>query len=151
MAAEIPVIREHIRSVIKEHMDRNEDRRDEALREFFSVTMPGMDETSVDKVAAMVPVVEPGLYDKWIDMFLESIFKTVPMEQLELLSDGSEDNNAALVLVYIMFLESERMEKQIDEDLRAYALEHSQDEDMGAAVAAYIRAKAQQLGHNIKK
>jgi type IV secretory pathway VirB6-like protein len=50
-------------------------------------------------------------------MFAARMFETVPREQIETLCDGSEDNDAALSLAFIMFLESARMERQIAEDL----------------------------------
>jgi HPt (histidine-containing phosphotransfer) domain-containing protein len=142
------IIREHMKSVVLERLSREADRRQEALQEYFSVAMPGMDEAQAQRVSSMIPAVLPELYEKWVAMFIDRITETVPAEQLELLCDGSEESNASIVLVYIMFLESERMEKQIAEDLAAYGQAHSDDPDLGAD---YIRAKMVQLGGQLKK
>ena len=56
------------------------------------------------------------------------------MAQITLLSDGSEDNEAALALAYVMFLESARMERQMAEDLAAWGAGID-----GAAVADDVR------------
>ncbi len=143
-------IREHMKSVIMERLSREAERREEALQEYFAVAMPAMEDAQVQQVSAMIPAVLPTLYEKWVTMFLDRITETVPAEQLELLCDGSEGSNASIVLVYIMFLESERMEKQIAEDLAEYGKAHSDAPDLGGVAADYIRAKMVQLGGQLK-
>ena len=46
---------------------------------------------------------------------------------------------AALVLAYLMFMESARMERQIAEDLRALGLQ-TPDNGLGALLAAHLKA-----------
>ncbi|GAU08180.1 hypothetical protein [Desulfoplanes formicivorans] len=138
-------IREHISRTVMERLDQDLERRREALRDYLSLTMPNLSETTSDHLATMVPTVLPDLYAKWIAMFTDRLLETVPRNQLEFLCDGSEENSAALILIYIMFLESERMEQQIEDDLKAYGLEHSTDPDAGGIVADYLRAKVEQL------
>jgi len=151
MALSIETLREHVRSVVLERLDQEADRRQEALSEFFGVTMGGEDSVPLEKLAELVPPILPKLYEKWVAMFVERFFETVPCEQIELLCDGTEQNNAAILLVYLMFLESKRMEEQIDKDLREYGFEMSGADDTGDLAASYIRAKMAQLGKRLKK
>lgn len=144
-------MREHVRSVVLEHLDQDADRRAEALTEFFGVTMGGVDAVPLEKLADLVPPLMSKLYLKWVEMFVERFFETVPQEQIQLLCDGSEENNAAILLVYLMFLESKRMEEQIDKDLMAYGREMAGAGDSGDLAASYIRAKMAQLGKTLKK
>ncbi len=150
MSVSKPAIRGHITRVLLQRMDQDAQRRTEALREYLTITLPNLDETTADRLGALVPTILPDLYARWITQFVERLCETVPMNQLELLCDGSEENAATLLLIYIMFLESERMEKQIEEDLKAYGLEHSGDEDNGSIVADYLRAKVNQLRESVE-
>ncbi|SKA68228.1 hypothetical protein [Desulfobaculum bizertense] len=150
MGMDMQEMRKHITETVRERVSRNDADRKEALAEFFGVTMTGADERAADKLSEIIPPLLPQLYDKWIGMFVERLFETVPVKQLEMLCDGTDDNNATLILIYLMFLESERMEKQIDEDLRSYGLAHSGDADLGDVAASYIRAKMTQLGKTLK-
>jgi hypothetical protein len=144
-------MRAHIRTVLHQKLDQSPERRKEALQEFFGVTMGAeVDPRATEKLADCVPPILPDLYEKWIGMFMDRLFETVPQDHLDMLCDGKEENNAALTLIYLMFLESERMEKQIDEDLRSYGLEHTGDHDLGDLASSYIRAKMTQLGKSIK-
>jgi len=143
-------LREHVRGVILERLDQSEDRRRDAVSEFMGVTM-GVGSDISDRAAQLVPPLMDELYEKWVGLFVERFFETVPFEQIELLCNGTKENNAALCLVYVMFLESERMENQIDEDLRAYGTKMSGADDTGDLAASYIRAKMAQMGRTLKK
>jgi hypothetical protein len=61
------------------------------------------------------------------------------------LCDGSEENGAALALAFVMFLESERMEKQMSEDLCAFGQaaqgEAGVNARMADIAASYIRSR----------
>ena len=150
MGLSAAAMREHVRTVVLDRLGQESERRAEALTEFFSVTMGEADPRAVDRLAEMVPPILPELYEKWVEMFLDRFFETVPTEQMELLCDGTGDNNAAIILVYLMFLESERMEAQIDTDLREYGLQMTGSDDSGDLAATYIRAKMTQLGKTLK-
>lgn len=134
----------HLHATVIKHVTANEDRRAEAMAEFFSVSLPNLQGEAIDRLAELVPPLMSELYEKWADMFVERLFETVPLEQIRHLCDGTEDNNATIVLVYLMFMESERMEKQMETDLAEYAAKNS-DDQMGAAVACYVQAKIAQL------
>jgi hypothetical protein len=130
-------------------LDQDLERRREALRDYLSLTMPNMDDTTSDHLATLVPTVLPDLYAKWISLFVDRLMETVPRNQLEFLCDGNEENSATLLLIYIMFLESERMEQQIEDDLKSYGLEHSGDMDTGGLVADFLRAKVDLLRKSV--
>jgi hypothetical protein len=142
-------IREHISQTVMARLDQDLERRREALRDYLSLTMPNMDDTTSDHLATLVPKVLPDLYAKWVSLFAARLLETVPRNQLEFLCDGSEENSAALILIYIMFLESERMEQQIEDDLKSYGLEHSGDMDTGGLVADFLRAKVDLLRKSV--
>jgi hypothetical protein len=132
-------LRAHIFTVIISKVEeQDEARRAEALAEFMSVT--GTAGNAAETVADLIPPLMHDLYEKWITMFVDRLLETVDARNLELLCDGSADNNAALILAYIMFLESARMERQIDADLREHGLKTA-DSDLGEVAANYIRAQ----------
>lgn len=133
-------IREHIFAVIINKVEEQDaDKRQEALSEFMAVT--GTAGNASEQVANLIPPLMHELYEKWITMFIDRLLETVPAQNIELLCDGTDDNNAALVLAYIMFLESARMEEQIDKDLREHGLKASGNDELGDLAADYIRAQ----------
>ncbi|MGE4292566.1 MAG: hypothetical protein AB7E32_10185 [Desulfovibrio sp.] len=135
-------LREHLYGVVMERVDRDAARRKEALTEYLLVTGSAA-EGAAEQVAELVPPVLPELYAKWVNMFLDRLFETVPQEQIEILADGSEQNNAAAVMAYLMFLESERMEKQVAEDLARCGLDAGGQASNGAGgiSADFIRSR----------
>jgi hypothetical protein len=147
-------IRTHIfATIISKVEEQDENRRLEALNEFLAVT--GTAGNAPEQVASLIPPIMHELYEKWITLFIDRLLETVDAKNIELLCDGSDDNNAALVLAYVMFLESARMEKQIDEDLRQHGIKGTGQDDMGDVAASYIRAQmakiAQQMGDDEPK
>ncbi|MFP4317179.1 MAG: hypothetical protein ACLFQR_13235 [Desulfovibrionales bacterium] len=146
---------QEIRSIlfdrVMEQVSSSHERRAEALREFFSVSMPALSETEAERIAEMVPPLLPELYAKWITMFLDRLLETVPREQLEELCEDTRKNQATIGLVFIMFMESARMEEQIPKDLHEYGLRQTGAGDMGDAVAGFIRSKMSRMGELLKK
>ncbi len=133
-------IRKHIFSVIINKVEeQDEAKRLEALNEFMSVT--GTAGNASEKVASLIPPIMHDLYEKWITMFIDRLLETVPTENIELLCDNSDANNASLVLAYIMFLESARMEVQIDNDLKEHGLDVTGNDELGDLAANYIRTQ----------
>lgn len=141
MSKDIPALHAHIRKTILERTSRDEERRREALAEYLGVSMPHMDRAAIELLAENAPPLLPALYEKWIFMFAKRLFETVPVEQIEVLCAGTEADDAALILAYLMFLESERMEKQVEEDLKNCGLASAGDEEGAAAMADYIRGQ----------
>jgi hypothetical protein len=145
MSLSLAQLRAHIFLVILDKFSGGRERRQEALTEYFLVTMPNVPEDAAKRLAELIPDLMPELYSKWIGEFADRLFETVPDEQLQHLCDGTVENNAALGLVFLMFMESERMEKQTEDDLREYARKHSGADDMGDLVAEYLRGKVAAL------
>jgi hypothetical protein len=123
----------HIHKVLYQRTLEAKDGRQEAIRELIGAVRPDMTSQAAACVAEVVPPLLPELHRKWIGMFVDKLFESAIPEQVEILCDGSEGNNAALALAYVMFLESERMEKVIAEDL-----EHV--EELGGAGMAEVAA-----------
>jgi hypothetical protein len=119
--------------------------RAHALREYMAVSMPNVAEEEAARLSDMVPPLLGELYARWTDMYVDRLLETVPREALDTLCSGREEDEAALALAFIMFLESERMESQIQEDLERYGQERSGDRDTGAVAAAFLRARLAEL------
>jgi len=148
-AATKAALRAHIASVIMARVDQDEARRAEALRDYLSVTQAAADSSAADTLSLMVPPLMPSLYRRWIGMFAARLFETATPEQLAVLCDGSQENGAALALAFVMFLESERMEKQMSEDLCAFGQagpgQTGVDERMADLAAGYLRGRVAEL------
>lgn len=142
-------LRAHIYLVILDKFSNSAERRREALAEYFLVTMPNVSQDAAERLAALIPDLMPELYSKWIGEFCDRLFETIPDDQIQHLCDGTKENNAAMGLVFLMFMESERMERQVEDDLRSYALKHSGSDDMGDLVAAYLRGKVDALREEV--
>lgn len=147
-------VRAHITALLLGRACQDEARRKEALRDYLGVTQAAADPAAAEALAGMIPALMPGLYAKWIGMFADRLLETVPLEQLEPLCDGSAKNAAALALAYVMFLESARMERQVDEDLAALgagAAAKGQDPALADMAASYIRARIGVLAEKTRK
>lgn len=140
-------IRKYIHSIVMERCTHNEEARTDALKEFIIMTMPNLDDQAVETVKTMIPPIT-SLYDKWAHMFVDRLLETVPREQILELCNDSPDNKSTLLLVYIMFMESERMEKQIADDIAEYS--KTQDDEAGNLASEYIRAKLMQIAEKQK-
>ena len=92
-------------------------RRDEALRAVLGIASPGLDDAALDRLVKEAPELPVGLYEKWTGLFVDRLLETVPREQIHDLCLTSPESEASLLLVYSMFMESERMEKIVAEDL----------------------------------
>lgn len=142
-------MRAHMTEVIMARVSQDEARRAEALRDYLALTQAAPDLAAADTLSLMVPPLMPSLYRRWIGMFAARLFETASEEQLRLLCDGSEENGAALALVFVMFLESERMERQMSEDLCAFGQSVQGEEGVSAQMAdvaaGYIRARVAEL------
>jgi len=124
--------------------------RAEALTAFVGLVRPDLGPEAGRILAEKTPRLLPQLTEKWVGMFVDRLFETVPTNQIEALCDGSEENEGALALAYVMFLESARMEKQMAEDLAACDLPPGEDgSDVAAEVCrrlARVEEKRRQTG-----
>lgn len=148
-------MRAHIEAVLMERVSQESaERRAEALREYLTVTRAATSKGDAEKLAGMIPPVLPALYRKWIRMFIARLFETAAREQIAVLCDGSAESAGALTLAYLMFLESERMERQVQEDLRALGESQSavsETPEQADVAATYVRARVAQLAAEMKK
>ncbi len=136
-------LRNHIAHTVASRLSATEEERRQALREYLAAGRPDVDPATAEALALHTPALLPGLYRRWAGMFAERLFETVPRNQIELLCDGTTDNDAALALAFIMFLESERMERQMAEDLQS--LEQAADGRSIDAVAGFILGQREVL------
>ena len=146
---EAEALREKTRAALLARTARTDAGRAEALAAFVGLARPDLGPDAAGIIAETAPRLLPELTAKWIGMFVDRLFETVPIEQIAMLCDGSEDNEAALALAYVMFLESERMEKQMAEDLAAYDLPPGEDGcDLAAAVCRKLAMAEEQRRQN---
>lgn len=133
-------IRLHIQDVVLRAVSKEEASRAEALRELLVLTMPETSDQSAEQLAKLVPSLPNSLYSKWAGQCADRMLETVPRTQILALCDPKEDNEAAIVLVYLMFMESARMEEEVSNDLIANGLMAPGDE-MGSLLSSYLHAK----------
>lgn len=139
--ADPDAFRDHIQKAVLARLSTTSERRQEALHEFFRVTRPDLGEQAALALAASVPPLVPELHAKWAAMFAARLVETVPGDQVAHLCDGSPENGASLALAYLMFLESERMEKQTAEDLEAYRRDHPDMAEKGRELTAEVLSR----------
>lgn len=94
-------------------------RRSEALREVLKLTVPGLGENQLEHMAALAPEIPPALYARWVGLFADRLLETAGLDELRDLCANTEKSNATLLLLYCMFMESERMEAVVAKDLQA--------------------------------
>lgn len=138
-------IRAFAHRAVMRRMAADEAGRAQALREYMAVSLPNVAEDQAARLADMVPPLLAGLYARWTDLFADRLLETVPRDALEALCSGRAEDEAALALAFLMFLESERMEAQVREDLERYGRERSGDRDAGALAAAFLRSRIAEL------
>ena len=112
--------KEYIVAHVVNSFSTDKGQREEALREVLALTELGKNEKAAADLAAAIPALPPALYEKWAGMFAERMLETVAMEQIEELCRPTDNNRATLSLLFSMFMESERMEKQKLADLQAH-------------------------------
>ena len=114
-------------------------RRIEALREILGVSHPGLDDEAIANLASLVPELPSRIYEKWAALFADRLLETVPEAQLAELCRNTEESNSALMLLYSMFMESERMEKIVAADLESLASQTPMDKEQQALVTALLQ------------
>lgn len=138
-------IRARAHRAVMRRLAADEAGRAHALREYVAVSMPNVAEDEAARLADLVPPLLGELYARWTDLFVDRLLETVPRETLDLLCSGRQEDEAALSLAFIMFLESARMEAVVQEDLERYGRERSGDADAGAVAAAFLRSRLAEL------
>lgn len=138
-------MKEHISRVVIEGVDQDAERRGEALADFLSLSAPGMSETERKRLAGLVPQVPRSLYLRWVELFVGRLLETIPADQLQELCNGQTSNNATLRMVYLMFMESERMEKQVADDLADWAEKNASETTLNGAENGLSREETEAL------
>ena len=95
------------------------ERRSEALRDVLKLRLPELDRQKLESLITQTPEIPLALYAKWAGLFADRLLESVDRGELRDLCANSETSNATLLLLYAMFMESERMERIVAEDLRA--------------------------------
>lgn len=133
-------IRLHIQDVVLRAVSKEQAGRAEALRELLLLTMPETSDRSAEQLARLVPSLPDSLYAKWAGQCVDRMFETVPRPRILSLCEPSQDNEAAIVLIYLMFMESARMEEEVGKDLTAHGFMAPGD-DMASLISSYLHAK----------
>lgn len=105
-------------SKIMQKFDKNSLSRTEALRDVLLLQDQSVENAS--HLAETIPELPLALQCKWATLFADRLFATVSREQIEDLCLPDKQNEAALTMVFVLFLESERMEKQMEADITVW-------------------------------
>ncbi len=91
------------------------------------------------QIVSQAPSLISTLHAKWIDMFIERLQETASPQHVELLCDNTSGNNAALLLAYTMFLESERMEQIVEQDIHGMMTANFAESALCDSIGAQLR------------
>jgi len=137
---DILAIREHLIATVMNRIDDSSDSRSEALREFMDVTLPNIGKDASAEISQIIPTLPDTVYKKWAAMFADRMLQTVKTTQLSEMCDNTEESNATIALVYLMFMESERMEQQIASDLTELGVKAGNTDEVGNFLGDYLRS-----------
>lgn len=133
--------REFITTRIFARIARDKERRDEALRDVLGLTVPHLHDKLRADIAADIPELPDELYHKWIGMFADRLLETVRQEDVLDLCRETPESDASLLLVYVMFMESARMEKVVEEDIRELGRGELSDEERATLAETWRRLR----------
>ncbi len=138
----VGALREHVISSILRRFSPSAETRRDALADVLQLGLPALDKERAARLAEEVPELPTSLYEKWAGLFADRLFATVPEDQLRELCRGTPEEDASLALVFVMFMESARMEKIVAEDLRSLPLPAEKDEDRIARLNLWLKGCA---------
>lgn len=136
---DILAIRNHLIATVMRRIDTSLSTRAEALREFMDVTLPNIEKDASAEIAQHIPTLPTEIYKKWAEMFADRMLQTVKTDQLSDMCDNTDESNATISLVYLMFMESERMEQQIANDLAELGVKAGNTDEVGNFLGGYLR------------
>lgn len=136
---------QQISKVINERIRQSNGGRTDAMADFLSLSLPHLDEARAQRLGELIPALPQKLYDKWVGMFTARLLETIPHNQLEELCSGSAENDATLAMVYILFMESERMEQEVAKDFAEFGFEATNGTDASSGLAAYLKAQMEKF------
>lgn len=110
-------VKTYIVNFISQRFSENKAEREEALREVLTATQMAENAEAAESLAMTIPPLPTKIYEKWAGIFADRLLETVPRNQIDELCSGTEVNVASLTLLFAMFMETERMEKQKAKDL----------------------------------
>lgn len=128
------------RTIMERYTSVSED-REETLADVLGVLLPQETAGTVREAARMAPALPASLYERWADLFAQRLLETVPHDQVADLCQGTAESEATLALVYVMFMESERMEKVVSDDLRLLGFVSPEEGAAAALVGSWLRAR----------
>ena len=134
-------IRRYIEEVVTGKFSEQQEIRTEAVKEVLNLAIGDIDEKALENFAAFVPAIPLTIYQKWAEMFSAKLLETVQKNQLLELCKDTEENRATLALVYIMFMESERMEKVVSSDLQKLGMELANPEDCATMLGTWLKTR----------
>ena len=111
-------ITQYVTDVILSRLSHEAGRREEALADVLRLGKLDVDENTAREAAALIPELPQALYRRWAVMFAKRLMETVPEAQLDDLCRPNPEDQSVLALVYVMFMESERMVGIVAEDLK---------------------------------
>lgn len=128
----------HIMHVLTARFAQTDDARRDALQDVLKLSAPDLSKEERATLARLIPAIPQNLYEKWIRLFSKRLQETVPPNVLGELCLDTEESRATLALTFIMFMESERMEKLAAEDLKNLGISLSSD-DTATEVDVWLR------------
>lgn len=131
--------RVHITRVLLTMVLQSQDSRASDLNEYLDVVLPQGDNMEMAQIVSQAPSLISTLHAKWIDMFIERLQETASPQHVELLCDNTSGNNAALLLAYTMFLESERMEQIVEQDIHGMMTANFAESALCDSIGAQLR------------
>ena len=133
--------KEYIVSTIVARFGQQNNLRHNAISELLDVTLPHLDKAAIAGIAAMVPELPTSLYTKWAELFAQRLLETVSPRQINDMCNGTQEGLATLSLVFIMFMESEKMEKIVAEDLAALGASATDADSPTSLLATWLKYK----------
>ncbi len=137
-----PALRRRVVERILARFAPDGETRREALRDVLMLGIPNLNEESAAEMARFVPELPAELYEKWAGLFADRLLETADERTIGDLCAGDADNEAALALVFAMFMESERMEKIVAEDLKNLPGAAPGGEDKAALLGLWLRGRS---------
>ncbi len=134
-------LREHVISSILRRFSPTAEARQAALADVLLLGMPHLNKERAMTLAGEVPELPVSLYERWAGMFAERLFATVPEDQIRDLCLGTPESDASLALVFVMFMESERMEQVVAEDLKALPAHAETNADRAAGLPLWLKGR----------
>ncbi len=131
---------QYITEVIVSRLSHKAKEREEALADVLRLGTLDVDEKTARKAASLIPELPQALYRRWAAMFTKRLIETVSEQQIDDLCRPTPEARATLALVYVMFMESERMVEVVCEDLKNASECKLTDPDPAHLLSSWLRS-----------